>query len=118
MSTVERLEQIAATDATFSRRGRDWVGKCLICGGPVRFDAITGEGATIEHIVPRSLSGTDDLSNLGIAHGRCNGEKGIHWDGGRRRRANPERYAALVERLRAERTRRWRTPAGAGMAPR
>ena len=38
------------------------------------FDAETGEGATIEHILPRSLGGANDLLNLGIAHQQCNGE--------------------------------------------
>jgi 5-methylcytosine-specific restriction endonuclease McrA len=108
MSTADRLNRIAETDSTFSRQGTDWVGKCLICGGPLRFDARTGEGATIEHILPRRQGGTDELRNLGIAHRRCNGEKGIHWDGGPRRTANPLRYAALVERLRTERMRCWR----------
>lgn len=104
------INRIAETDTTFHRVGRDWVGKCLICGGPVRFDAQTGEGATIEHIIPRTLGGRNELGNLGITHSRCNGEKGRHWDVGRRRRANPERYRAIVERLRTERLRRWREP--------
>ena len=108
MSTADRLNCIAETDSTFSRHGTDWVGRCLICGGPLRFDARTGEGATIEHILPRSQGGTHEPRNLGIAHWRCNGEKGIHWDGGPRRTADPVRYAALVERLRTERMWRWR----------
>lgn len=102
------LNRIAATDATFLRVGGDWVGKCLICGGPVRFDARTGQGATVEHIVPRTLGGTNDLRNLGITHARCNGEKGRRWDVGRRRQGDPERYQMIVERLRDERLRRWR----------
>ncbi len=108
MSTVDLLNRIAETDATFTRQGASWVGRCLICGGPLRFDADTGEGATVEHILPRSLGGTNDLLNLGIAHRRCNGEKGRRWDPKRRHRAAPERYRTLLERLRAERLRRWR----------
>jgi 5-methylcytosine-specific restriction endonuclease McrA len=110
ISTADLLNRIAATDATFRRRGECWIGKCLICGGPLRFDADTGEGATIEHILPRSLGGTNDLLNLGIAHRRCNGEKGRRWDPKRRHSAMPERYRTLLERLHAERLRRWRTP--------
>lgn len=113
MSTTQTMNRIAETDSTFTLRGRSWVGKCLICGGPLRFDALTGDGANIEHILPRSLGGTHDPRNLGITHHRCNAEKGIHWDGGRRRHADPERYAAIVARLRAERLRRWREPAAA-----
>lgn len=104
------MNRIAETDATFQRMGRDWAGKCLICGGPVRFDAQTGVGATIEHIVPRTLGGGNDLRNLGITHARCNGEKGRHWDAGRGRRTDPDRYRSIVERLRDERARRWREP--------
>lgn len=104
------MNRIAQTDATFRHSGRDWVGKCLICGGPVRFDTQTGVGANIEHIVPRTLGGDNDLRNLGITHARCNGEKGRHWDAGRRRRMDPERYRSIVERLQAERARRWREP--------
>ena len=84
------------------------MGKCLICNGPLRFDAGTGEGATVEHIRPRSLGGGNELANLGVAHRRCNGEKGIRWDGGRRRRVEPARYEALVATLLARRMARWR----------
>jgi len=108
MSVVILLSQVAATDRTFQREGGDWVGKCLICGGPLRFDARTGEGATIEHILPRNLGGGNDLRNLGVAHRRCNGEKGRRWDPPARRRRNLARYSELVKRLRAERARRWR----------
>lgn len=110
MSTVDRLSRIAETDSTFRREGASWIGKCLICGGPLRFDAETGEGATIEHILPRSLGGAKDLLNLGIAHQQCNGEKGRRWDPKRRHSAMPERYRTLLDRLHAERLRRWREP--------
>ena len=74
------------------------------------FRSRTGEGANVEHIVPRTLGGGNDLRNLGITHPRCNGEKGRNWDSGKRARAQPERYAEIVARLRAERARRWRDP--------
>jgi 5-methylcytosine-specific restriction endonuclease McrA len=120
MSTAHRLNRIAETDSTFRRHGTDWVGKCLICGGPLRFDARMGEGATVELIVSRGQGGTHELRSLGIAHRRCNGEKGIHWDDGARRTARPERYAALVERSRTERMRCWRVadPDQAEVTPR
>src|SRR5689334_23925186 len=100
------LDHIAQTDSTFTRQGGSWVGKCLICGGPLRFDAHTGEGATIEHITPRNLGGGNDLRNLGVAHRRCNGEKGRRWDPPARRRRYQDRYTGLVDRLREERERR------------
>lgn len=110
MTHAGLMSRIAERDATFSLREGHWEGKCLICGGPLRFDATTGQGANIEHIVPRSLGGTNDERNLGITHPRCNGEKGLRWDGGRRRKRDPNRYGEIVGRLLRERERRWREP--------
>src|SRR5689334_2888473 len=109
MKTADWMDRIAATDRTFRREGRRWIGKCLICNGPLAFDAGTGLGANIEHIVPRTQGGTNDLLNLGITHPRCNGEKGRHWDA-KHRTADPARYEELVTRLLAERRRRQRDP--------
>jgi 5-methylcytosine-specific restriction endonuclease McrA len=109
MTTGERLARVAQTDATFHRRESLWVGKCLICNGPVAFDARTGQGATLEHIRARSRGGTDELDNLAIVHGRCNGEKGIRWDPKRRRDA--DEYDTFVARLLERRRARWRDPA-------
>jgi 5-methylcytosine-specific restriction endonuclease McrA len=108
MSVVISLNRVAATDRTFQREDGDWAGMRLICGGPLRFDARTGEGATIEHILPRNLGGGNDLRNLGVAHRRCNGEKGRRWDPPARRRRDLARYNELLERPRMERARRWR----------
>src|SRR3954465_10669161 len=80
MTTAEKLVRVAETDTTFGRKGPNWVGKCLICNGPIAFDARTGEGATLEHIRARSRGGTEALDNLGVVHGRCNWEKGRRWD--------------------------------------
>jgi hypothetical protein len=57
MSNGERLSRVAATDTTFRLVGPNWVGKCLICNGPILFEARTGEGATLEHIRARSRGG-------------------------------------------------------------
>ena len=108
MSTAETLSRVAETDVTFSRRGPDWVGKCLICNGPIAFDARTGEGATLEHIRARGRGGTDELENLGVVHGRCNWEKGRRWDP--RRRRNADEYETLIARLLERRRARWRGP--------
>ena len=89
---------MAETDATFARQGQLWVGKCLICNGPIAFDAATGEGATLEHILARSRGGTDDPHN--------NAEKGRRWD---KKRLRPqEEYEALVRRFHERRQQRWR----------
>lgn len=108
MTTTDLLGRVAETDATFTRKGADWVGKCLICNGPIAFDARTGEGATLEHIRARSRGGTNDLPNLGVVHGRCNWEKGHRWDP-KRRRSEAE-YDTFVDRLLARRLERWREP--------
>jgi 5-methylcytosine-specific restriction endonuclease McrA len=105
MNSTRVLNQIAATDATFTLADGAWTGKCLICNGWISFDAGTGFGANVEHIVPRSRGGGNDLLNLGITHPHCNGEKGRRWDA---RRRDPARYQALLQRLLDERRRRWR----------
>jgi len=106
MTTADKLARSAATDATFSRRGPDWVGKCLICNGPVAFDARSGEGATLEHIRAKHRGGADDPENLAVVHGRCNWEKGRRWDP-KRSRSAPD-YDAFVDRLLERRRERWR----------
>jgi 5-methylcytosine-specific restriction endonuclease McrA len=107
-SHTDVIRRVAETDATFVLKGSLWVGRCLICGGPLCFGERTGDGATIEHILPRSLGGSNDLRNLGIAHMHCNNEKGRHWDPRRRHHARQDRYAALLQQLLTERERRWR----------
>jgi hypothetical protein len=109
MTTAERLTLVAQTDSTYRRAGGDWVGKCLICNGPLAFDARTGEGATLEHIRARGRGGTNDLENLGIVHGRCNWEKGRRWDP--RQRHSSGDYEAFITRLIERRKARWRPPA-------
>ena len=106
MTNAEKLALAAETDSTFTRRGPDWVGRCLICNGPIAFDARTGEGATLEHIRARSRGGTESIDNLGVVHGRCNWEKGRRWDPKRRR--HPAEYDEFVARLLERRRERWR----------
>ena len=108
MTKIEKLARVAETDRTFTRRGDDWVGKCLICNGPIAFDARTGEGATLEHIRARHRGGTDQADNLGIAHSRCNGEKGRRWDPKRRRPGTD--YDNFIARLLERRRQRQREP--------
>ncbi len=109
-ATVELMRQIAQTDATFERVDEQWLGKCLICNGRLSFRHSDGFGANIEHIYPRVLGGTDQLTNLGLTHPGCNGEKGRHWDSPRRHRqpARNAAYQEIIERLKARRLERWR----------
>ena len=46
-------------------------GQCGICGEELCF-----EKATIDHIIATTRGGTDDLSNLQLAHRECNTGKG------------------------------------------
>jgi 5-methylcytosine-specific restriction endonuclease McrA len=108
--SLKQKNAIAATDSTFQLAEDFWTGKCLICGGWLRFHSTSGYGANIEHILPRSLGGTNDLLNLGLTHPQCNGEKGRRWDTRRRHRHKEAQYRALVQRLLDERQRRWREP--------
>jgi 5-methylcytosine-specific restriction endonuclease McrA len=102
---------VVATDRTFVEDARvdGFVGKCIHCRSKL---VVTREGrtaATIEHVLPQSHGGTDEVENLALACARCNHEKGMRHDV--RRRADPI-FVALLERLREERRKRWRDPAG------
>jgi hypothetical protein len=110
MKPVDKLNQAATTDSTFERRAGLWVGKCLICNGPIAFDPRTGEGATLEHIRARSRGGNDDPENLGIVHGSCNWEKGRRWD--QKKRRSVDEYDVFVDRLLEKRRQRWRDANG------
>lgn len=111
--TVELMRQIALTDRTFEETDGQWLGKCLICNGRLAFRDRDGYGANIEHIFPRVLGGTNDLTNLALTHPHCNGEKGKHWDPPRRHRHGErnEAYQELVKRFQQRRLERWRDPA-------
>lgn len=45
---------------------------CALCGGQI----INMKDATIDHIVPISRGGGDEIANLQVAHLKCNLEKG------------------------------------------
>jgi len=45
-------------------------GKCCVCGLPITF-----KNWIVEHRVPLSMSGADDLSNIAPAHAHCAREK-------------------------------------------
>lgn len=110
MNRKDLIERIAATDNTFRLVDDEWIGRCLICNAPLRFDALSAAGVTIEHIVPRREGGRDDLLNLGLVHLSCNHEKGIHWDEPKRRRGRQKEYEQLLTRLLTTRRARWRDP--------
>jgi len=50
-------------------------GKCYYCG--LSFKNATGyESVSIDHKIPSSRGGKDDINNLAISCVKCNGEKG------------------------------------------
>lgn len=48
--------------------------RCHLCTGPIdlRCEGDEPGALTLDHLVPRRLGGTDDVSNLRPAHRRCN----------------------------------------------
>ncbi|MEL6825434.1 MAG: HNH endonuclease signature motif containing protein [Pseudomonadota bacterium] len=72
------------TDAAFERLWTIQEGRCALCGEPMyrnRFEATHAKvwakyRATIDHIIPRSKGGGDEIENLQLAHARCNKIKG------------------------------------------
>lgn len=55
--------------------------KCSICFGKVKSKVYSCDdkwSPTIDHVIPVSQGGTDDLSNLKLAHMICNSKKGAH----------------------------------------
>jgi hypothetical protein len=65
-----RVDELAARDG--------WV--CWLCEGAIdpTLPANLAGGATVDHVVPRSRGGSNDLANLRLAHRRCNGRRGSH----------------------------------------
>jgi 5-methylcytosine-specific restriction endonuclease McrA len=104
---------IARTDSTFEEvelDGRRALrGKCLHCNAPlvIRDDGEPVSRVTIEHIVPRTAGGTDELGNLGLACPSCNHGKGVRHD---KRALSNARSLEVVDRLLARRRKRWREP--------
>ena len=51
--------------------------RCHLCGTKVSRSAKRTDplGATIDHLVPLSLGGSDEPANVATAHYRCNQEK-------------------------------------------
>lgn len=61
--------------------GRDGA-HCHLCRRPVNLSLPSGPrgselGPSIDHVVPRSVGGSDDLANLALAHWKCNRGKGV-----------------------------------------
>ncbi|MBL8916276.1 MAG: HNH endonuclease [Archangium sp.] len=112
MGTQVTLLAIVRTDSTFEKvRTRDgsfvWQGKCLHCNTKlvVELDGSAVKRVTIEHIVPQSAGGSNDLLNLALACSRCNNRKGRQHD---HKGLSDARAAELIEKLLEKRRARWR----------
>ncbi|MFT3697517.1 MAG: HNH endonuclease [Kofleriaceae bacterium] len=110
--STQLLLAAARTDSTFERMTLDgrstWVGKCIHCNAKLVLDERGNPlgPATLEHIIPQTRGGTDDLHNLAVACASCNHEKGRRHDHKRGKR--PEEVIATLQARRAD---RWRDPA-------
>jgi 5-methylcytosine-specific restriction endonuclease McrA len=68
------------TKIFYALEDRDGPG-CALCGGDIIMGLPSGpkgddRGPSIDHIIPKSLGGSDDLENLQMAHWGCNRKKG------------------------------------------
>jgi 5-methylcytosine-specific restriction endonuclease McrA len=91
-STVRKLLLAAVkSDSIAERIDQTWRTRCLHCRAAlyVSDDGVATNGATLEHIIPKSwfekraaadlikdLAGPDDVRNLALACPRCNQSKG------------------------------------------
>jgi 5-methylcytosine-specific restriction endonuclease McrA len=111
------LLHVASTDRTFELKLLDGEqvleGKCIHCQKKLVLaaDGTPMNGATLEHIVPKSHAGTDELENLAIACARCNAEKGLRHD---HKRWSDPKLREVIERLQARRRQRFRAPGELG----
>ena len=85
------------------------MGKCIHCRTKVTLgkDGATEGSATLEHIVPRTHGGTNELDNLSIACSRCNHQKGRKLDV---LQFSDARLQAVIARLHQRKEDRYRPP--------
>lgn len=51
--------------------------QCCWCGRPMQYEKPEKwDYETFEHLVPLSKGGTNEMSNLALAHRKCNSERG------------------------------------------
>lgn len=63
----------------FLGKKNDGIVPCFVCGKHVKY-----QNATMEHILPLSKGGTDEMDNLSVSHYQCNVSRGndetFSWD--------------------------------------
>jgi 5-methylcytosine-specific restriction endonuclease McrA len=65
---ISQKRRIWAINRLISQYGS----QCYLCKEPFE----RKEDITLDHWIPKVEGGTDDITNLRLAHDRCNGEKG------------------------------------------
>jgi 5-methylcytosine-specific restriction endonuclease McrA len=60
--------------AKLAKRQGGWT--CHWCRGPAIEDAAGGQRATVDHLIPVSRGGADDMLNTVLSCQACNGERG------------------------------------------
>lgn len=70
-NTRNLLAQRRATLRKYQGNRCCWCGKAMQQTNPNKWDY-----ETLEHLRPRSRKGTDAITNLALAHKRCNEERG------------------------------------------
>jgi 5-methylcytosine-specific restriction endonuclease McrA len=112
MGRLQRLlRTVAESDSGFAlrtvRAEQAWVGPCLHCKKTIMVpcDERSPASATLEHIVPRTHGGGDELDNLGLACAQCNHAKGRRLDC---RSIDDPTLQKVIQRLRSLRRSRMR----------
>jgi hypothetical protein len=56
---------------------------CWLCLGPIDFALAPGDrmAKSLDHVIPRSAGGSSRMSNLKLAHRKCNSDRGSKWVG-------------------------------------
>lgn len=74
-----KSERLKARKLLFKR----YAGICALCGAPMSHPgsvygrATMGQFPTLDHIHPKALGGSNDLSNLRLVHQGCNVIRGV-----------------------------------------
>jgi len=96
-----RLGKLATRRETiykFLQKRHQGIVPCYVCGKHVK------EGnATLEHIIPLSLGGSDEMDNLSISHYQCNQARGndsnFSWN---KFKANDIKQACVADEVSSE----------------
>ena len=77
IKTVKRQSKTKRWRISHQEIVRQYGDKCHICNKPIDLDLprTHTQGLTVDHLVPLSKGGTDDMSNLRPAHWSCNMRK-------------------------------------------